>query len=69
MIEKCFQLFIEDICHLQYGLDTEFCTNKLIYNILINVCQDIPIYQYKCFKLADILTNFINNLCFSIIIF
>lgn len=61
-IEKCLQLFIKDLHYLQYGLDVELCTNKFIYNKLINTYQDISAYQYACFKPADGLVSFIYTL-------
>lgn len=35
-IEKYLQLFIKDFCHLFYKLNVELCTNRFIYNKLIN---------------------------------
>ncbi len=68
-MEECLQHFIQDLCHLQHGLDFELRTNKFIYNKLINACQDVPACQYVCFKPADRLASLINDLRSSIIIF
>lgn len=51
----------------KYGLDTKLNTNIFIYNKLINACQNISTCQYACFKLAENLASFINDL-FSFII-
>ena len=69
LIEKCLQLFIKNLCHLQYKLDAKLHTDKFIYNKLINICRDIFACQYACFKFADSLAGLINNLRFSIITF
>lgn len=69
LIEEYFQLFIKDLCHLHYGLDIEFPTNKFVHNKLINAYQDIPACQNACFKPADRLADLINDLRSSIITF
>ena len=69
MIEEYLQLFIQDLCYLQHGLDTEPCTNKFIHNKLINICQNIFACQYTYFKPIDSRANFINDLRFFIITF
>ena len=68
-MEEYLQLLIEDLCHLQYGLDIQLCTDKFIHNKLINTCPDISSCQYACFKLADSLAGLINHLSSSIITF
>ena len=68
-MEKCLQLLIKDLCHLQHGLDSELRTNKFIYNKLINACQEVPACQYACFKPSDTLAGLINDLRSSIVIF
>lgn len=68
-VEKCLQLLIKDLRHLQYRLDVELRTDKFINKKLINVCQDFPACQYACFKPADRLASLINNLYSFIITF
>ncbi len=68
-MEECLQLIIKDLCHMQYGLHVELCTDKFINNKTINVCQDVPACQYICFQPADELASLINDLRFSIITF
>ena len=68
-MEECLQLLIKDLRHLQNGLDIELCTDKFIYNKLINACQYVPACQYTFFKPADGLTGLINDLHSSIITF
>ena len=61
-IKEYLPILIKVLCYLQYGLDVELCTNKFIYNKLINACQDIFAYQYACYKPADSLARLINDL-------
>lgn len=66
-IKKLFQLLIEKLRHLKHRLDFELCTNKFIYNKLINAYQNVSAYQFVYFKSFDLLVNLINNLCSLII--
>lgn len=66
-MEECLEQLIEELRHLQHGLDHELRTDRLIHNKLINACQKIPACQYACFKPADSLAGLINDLRSSII--
>ena len=66
-MEKCLEKLIDELQHLQHGLDPELRTDRFIHNKLINACQNIPAYQYACFKPADSLAGLINDLRSSII--
>jgi hypothetical protein len=68
-IEECLQLLIKQLRHLQHGLNPKLRSKKFIHNKLINACQDVFVCQYVCFKLSDSLTNLINDLRSSIIIY
>jgi hypothetical protein len=68
-IEKCLQLLIKNLRHLQHDLDSELRSEKFIHNKLINACQDVFACQYACFKLSDSLIGLINDLRSSIIIY
>ncbi len=68
-IEKCLQLLIKDLRHLQHDLNSELRSEKFIHNKLINACQDVFVCQYVCFKLSDSLIDLINDLRSSIIIY
>ena len=65
-VEECLQLLIKELRHLQHGLDMEFGSDKFLLNKLINACQEIPACQYACYKPADNLAGFINDLRSSI---
>ena len=43
-MEKCLQLLIKNLCHLQYGLDAKLRIDKFIHNKFINACQNIFAY-------------------------
>ena len=66
-MEESLQLLIKKLRHLQHKLDFKLRTDKFIYNKLINICQDVPAYQYACFKPSDLLVGLINDLCSLII--
>ena len=66
-MEECLEKLIDELRHLQHGLDPELRTDRFIHNKLINACQNLPACQYACFKPADSLAGLINNLRSSII--
>lgn len=66
-MEECFETLIDELRHLQHGLDPEIYTDQFIHNKLINACQNLPACQYACFKPADSLAGLINDLRSSII--
>jgi hypothetical protein len=68
-IEKCLQLLIKNLRHLQHDLNSKLRSEKFIHNKLINACQDVFACQYVCFKLNDSLVDLINDLRSSIIIY
>ena len=69
LINKCFQLLIKKLRHLQHNLNEKFQIDKFIHNKLIIACQDVSACQYACYKLSDDLTDLINDLQSFIIIF
>jgi hypothetical protein len=68
-IEKCLQLLIKNLRHLQHDLNSKLRSEKFLHNKLINTCQDVFACQYVCFKLSDSLIDLINDLRSSIIIY
>ncbi len=68
-IEKCLQLLIKNLRHLQHDLNSKLRSKKFIHNKLINACQDVFACQYVCFKFSDSLIDLINDLRSSIIIY
>ncbi len=68
-MNKCLQLLIKELRHLQHDLESTLRIDDFIHNKLINACQKISACQYACFKFSDILTELINDLKSSIIIY
>jgi hypothetical protein len=68
-IEKCLQLLIKNLRHLQHDLNSKLRSEKFIHNKLINACQNVIVCQYACFKFSDSLIDLINDLRSSIVIY
>ncbi len=68
-MNECLQLLIKELRHLQHDLESTFRIDEFIHNKLVNACQKISACQYACFKFSDILTELINDLKSSIIIY
>jgi hypothetical protein len=68
-MNKCLQLLIKKLRHLQHDLESILRIDDFIHNKLINACQKISACQYACFKSSDNLTELINDLKSSIIIY
>jgi hypothetical protein len=67
--EECLQILFKNLRHLAHELNTKLWSEKFIHNKLINACQNVFVCQYACFRLSDLLTNLMNNLRSSIIIY
>jgi succinate dehydrogenase/fumarate reductase-like Fe-S protein len=65
-MNKCLQLLIKELRHLQHDLESTLRIDDFIHNKLINACQKISACQYACFKSSEILTKLINDLKSSI---
>ncbi len=68
-MNECLQLLIKKLRHLQHDLESILRIDDFIHNKLINACQEISACQYACFKFSDSLTELINDLKSSIIIY
>jgi hypothetical protein len=68
-MNECLQLLIKELRHLQHDLESILRIDDFIHNKLINACQKISACQYACFKSSDSLTELINDLKSSIIIY
>jgi hypothetical protein len=53
-MNKCLQLLIKELRHLQHDLESILRIDDFIHNKLINACQKISACQYACFNLAII---------------
>ncbi len=68
-MNECLQLLIKELRHLQHDLESILRIDDFIHNELVNACQKISACQYACFKSSDSLTELINDLKSSIIIY
>ncbi len=68
-MNECLQLLIKELRHLQHDLESILRIDDFIHNKLVNACQKISACQYACFKSSEILTELINDLKSSIIIY
>ena len=62
----CLQLLLNELRHLQHGLEINLRTDAFIHNKLIVACQDVPSCQYACYKPAPTIAGLINDLRSSI---
>jgi hypothetical protein len=68
-MNECLQLLIKELRHLQHELESILRIDDFIHNKLVNACQKISACQYACFKSSDSLTELINDLKSSIVIY
>jgi hypothetical protein len=68
-MNECLQLLIKELRHLQHDLGSILRIDDFIHNKLVNACQKISACQYACFKSSDSLTELINDLKSSIVIY
>jgi hypothetical protein len=69
LMNECLQSLIKELRHSQHDLESIFRIDDFIHNKLINACQEISACQYACFKLSNSLTELMNDLKSSIIIY
>ena len=58
----CLQLLLNNLRHLQHGLDTNLRNDDFLYNKLIVACQDVAACQAACSNLPATLTGLMNSL-------
>jgi hypothetical protein len=68
-MNKCLQVLIKELRHLQHDLESILRIDNFFHHKLVNACQKISAYQYAYFKSSEILTELINDLKLSIIIY
>jgi hypothetical protein len=68
-MNECLQLLIKELRHLQHELESTLRIDDFIHNKLVNACQKVSACQYACFKSSETLTELINDLKSSIIIY
>ena len=68
-LDDCFQLFIQNLKHLQHGLAKNFQNDDFFHNKLITACRDVPVCRFACYKPSDSVTGLINDIRSSILTF
>jgi hypothetical protein len=58
----CLQLLLNDLRHLQHGLDANLRNDDFLHNKLIVACQDVAACQVACSNPPTILTGLMNSL-------
>jgi hypothetical protein len=66
-IEDCLQLLLNDLRHLQHGLDANLRNDDFLHNKLIVACQDVAACQAACSNPPATLTGLMNSLRSSIV--
>ena len=61
LLNDCFQLFIQDLRHLQHELTKNFQNNNFLHNKFIVACRDVLICRFACYKPFDTMIELINN--------
>ncbi len=68
-MKECLHLLIKNLRHLQHELDSKLRSERFIHNKLINACQDVSACQYACYRSSNSLSDLINDLKSSIVIY
>ena len=67
--QNCLDELLEQLRHLQHSLSSELRTEHYIHDKLFSACRDIKICSYACYMSTSIMTNLIDNLRSSIMIY
>ncbi len=68
-MKECLHLLIKNLRHLQHELDSKLRSERFIHNKLLNACQNVSACQYACYRSSDSLSDLINDLRSSIVIY
>ena len=63
---ECLQLLINDLRHLQHGLENNLKTDDFLHNKIITACITHEAYRFACCKPATTVTGLISELRTSI---
>ena len=61
-LNDCFQLFIQNLKHLQHDLIMNFQNDDFFHNKFIIACQNVFVCKFACYKSFDIVIELINNI-------
>ena len=62
----CLDIFINNLRHLQHGLDSQLQTELFMQNHLITACEEVPACRFACYKFNATLAGQITDLKNSI---
>ena len=68
-LNDCFQLFIQNLKHLQHELIMNFQNDDFFHNKFITACQNVFVYKFACYKSFNIVIELINDIRSSILRF
>ena len=60
------QILIKDLRHMQKGLDIELQSDRVLYNKIINACQQVSACSFACYRPSPTLAGLIGDLQSSI---
>ena len=61
-LNDCFQLFIQNLKHLQHELIINFQNDNFFHNKFITACQNVFVCRFACYKSFDIVIEPINDI-------
>ena len=62
ILNDCFQLFIQNLKHLQHKLAMNFQNDDFFHDKLIIACRNVFVCRFACYKLSDIVVELINDI-------
>ena len=66
-ILQCLQLLIDKLCTLQYAIDIEFRTPRMLANKLVTACQGVPACQIAISNPSEDVASLISKLQSSVV--
>jgi hypothetical protein len=66
---ESLQILIKDLRHMQKGLDIELQSDRVLYNKIINACQQVSACSFACYRPSPTLAGLIGDLQSSITTF
>ena len=61
-LNDCFQLFIQNLKHLQHELAMNFQNDDFFHNKFITACRDMLVCRFACYKPSDTVVGLINDI-------
>ena len=68
-LNDCFQLFIQNLKHLQHELAMNFQNDDFFHNKFITACRDVLVFRFAYYKLSNIVAELINDIWSLILTF